>query len=425
VTFSSTKDEDCLYLNVWTPTNAPKQPLPVMVFIPGGGYVTGAANIYDGTGLSEKGPVVVVTMNYRLGALGFFAHPDLDKQRPNKPSGSDGIRDQQLALQWVHDNIAVFHGDPGNVTVFGQSAGSSAVGVLAVSPGTRGLARRFIMESGVPTRGPDNMIAAAPRDRTYQLTQQMASDLCPNATDVIACLRGLSPDTLMTWAPSADASIYGNWAPVVEGPNGVLPDTPDALLASGNANPGPIIIGTNKNEWGFFAASSGTPSTVADLRTQAQSLFPDSVDQVMAIYAPNNYVDSGAAYITMMTDAAFRCPTRRFAREASAHGHDVYLYSFEQGKAWHAGELQYVFDYGLFTITLDNLAPPVPPLVDAVQGYWINFALGGDPNGKSLTTWPKYDMTSDQNMTLVNPTDVAIGLERTACDFWDSYLATH
>jgi para-nitrobenzyl esterase len=424
LSFASSTGEDCLYLNVWTPMNAPSKPLPVMVFIPGGGYVAGAANIYDPTRLSEKAQAVIVSLNYRLGALGFFASPDLDKQRPDKPSGSDGIRDQQMALQWVHENIATFHGDPNNVTVWGESAGSSAVGVHVVSPGTRGLAQRFIMESGVPTRGPANLIAAVPRDHMYQLTKLLASDLCPNATDTIACLRGLPADKLMNWTPSSGTTAPANWAPVVEGPNGVLPDTPDALLTSGKSNPGPIIVGTNKNEWALFAVATGTPATVADLKTQVQTAFPDSVDQIMSIYAPNDYVDVKEAYLTMMTDAVFRCPTRTFARLASAHNHDVYLYSFEQGTAPHAGELQYVLDYGLFTITTD-LTAPVPPLVDAVQGYWTNFVRTGDPNGMSLTTWPKYDTAGDQNITLVNPPDVAIGLEKTACDFWDGYVAKH
>lgn len=426
LSFASSTGEDCLYLNVWAPTKAPAKQLPVMVFIHGGWFVAGAPNLYDFTGLGEKGPVVVVSVNYRLGALGFFAHPDLDKQRPGKPSGSDGIRDQQLALQWIHDNIATFSGDPNNVTVFGQSAGASSVGVHVVSPGTRGLAHRFIMESGAPTRNPStpiapyrDSIAALPRDRMYQVTKQMAADLCPSAGDPIACLRALPADTLMKWVPSSSSSASVNWAPVVEGPNGVLPDTPDALLSSGKFNDGPIVIGSNKNEWSLFADAS-TPATLADLNTQVQALFPDSVDQVMALYAPNGTADIKQAYITMMSDAVFRCPVRSFARLASAHDHDVYLYSFEEGPAPHAGELGYLIDYGLFTLTF-----PAPAMVDAIQGYWTNFARSGDPNGGSLTKWPKYDVTSDQNLKLVNPPDVATGLEKAACDFWDGYVAKH
>src|SRR5262249_8862991 len=183
--------EDCLYLNVWTPVDAGSTPLPVMVFIYGGGYATGATNTYNGAGLAKAGPAVVVSMNYRLGALGFFAHPDLDKERAGAPAGSDAIRDQQLALQWVHDNIGRFDGDPSNVTLFGESAGSSAIGVHVVSPGSHGLVTRFIMESGVSTRGVASGIEPATQGARYALTEKMAEDLCPGASDVIACLREL------------------------------------------------------------------------------------------------------------------------------------------------------------------------------------------------------------------------------------------
>src|SRR5262249_42137500 len=148
------------------------------------------------------------------------------------------------------------------------------------------------------------------------------------------------------------------------------------------------------------------------------------VDPIMAIYAPNNSVDADQANITLMTDVLFRCPARSFARAASANGHDVYLYSFEEGTSQHAGELQYVFNYGLFTITTE-LTPPTPSLVDAVQGYWTHLAQSGDPNSKGRPTWPKYDATADQHMTLVAQPTVGMGLEKTACDFWDEYLAKH
>lgn len=417
--------EDCLFINVWTPTAEPTEPLPVMVYIYGGGYTGGATNAYSGLDLARAGNVVVVSMNYRVGALGFFAHPDLDAERADAPSGSDGIRDQQLALQWVHDNVAAFHGDANNVTIFGESAGSSSVGVHLVSPGSRGLVQRFIMESGVSTRGVANGIQPKARDDAYARTAQMATDLCPGSTDVIGCLRGLPADQIMAWAPSSTtggATGGLGWGPVIEGPGGVLPDSPDALMEAGDFNPGEIIVGTNKNEYALFQLGGATITTIDQMRTQVQASYPDSVDTIMALYAPSGTVDVNEAYVTMMTDVMFRCETRSFARLATSKGRSVYVYSFEQGTAMHSEELNYIFGPGFFTL---GFVQPVPSLQDAMRGHWYHFAQNGDPNGEGLIAWPKYDATSDQNMTFVDPPAVGSGLQKDACDFWDGYLASH
>jgi para-nitrobenzyl esterase len=422
LSFAEAQSEDCLFVNVWTPNPRPAQPLPVMVFIYGGGFSGGATNTYSGVGLSRKGPVVVVSMNYRVGALGFFAHPELDGQRADKPSGSDGIRDQQLALRWVRDNVASFGGDPHNVTLFGESAGSSSVCVHQVSPGSRKLARRFIMESGVCTRGVANGIEPVQREKTYARAQQMGAALCPDATDVIGCLRGLPADQIMAWAPDASSDGSGapgiSWVPVIEGPGGVLPDHPDTLIARGDYNRGEVLVGTNKNEAGLF---NPLPFySFEELRSMVEAQYGARADEVMALYAPNASADAYQALVTLMTDVMFRCPSRGLARLLQKENGTVYLYSFEQGSAWHAEEMTYVFgyDYLLFAVV-----PPVESLVDAMQRYWINFASRGDPNGEGLPTWPRYDLAGDRHMTLAAPPSAASGLSRAACDFWDSYLS--
>ncbi|MGH7271867.1 MAG: carboxylesterase family protein, partial [Polyangiaceae bacterium] len=279
--------EDCLSVNVFTPKAAPSQPLPVMVFIYGGAFTSGSSSVYDGRPLSEKGPVVVVTMNYRLGALGFLALPALDAQRQGAPSGSDGIRDQQLALKWVKDNIATFHGDAANVTVFGESAGSMSTCIHMVSPGSQGLANRYILESG-SCLGKSTLLAT--KAQAYQVSQELASSLCggdagagdagvsdasagdagvsdagpgdASPVDDLACLRSADPAKIMAWVPPAGSvtmgvgALLGNltgppFAPTVEGPGGVLPDTPANLMARGAFNKdAAILLGTNKNEWG-------------------------------------------------------------------------------------------------------------------------------------------------------------------------------
>jgi para-nitrobenzyl esterase len=423
LSFADAQSEDCLFVNVWTPSPRPAQPLPVMVFIYGGGFSGGATNTYSGVGLSRKGPVVVVSMNYRVGALGFFAHPELDGQRAGKPSGSDGIRDQQLALQWVRDNISSFGGDPHNVTVFGESAGSSSVCIHLVSPGSRKLARRFIMESGVCTRGVANGIEPVQREKTYARAQQLAADLCAGSADTIGCLRGLPAEQLMAWTPPAAPAGNGapgiGWVPVIEGPGGVLPEHPDALIARGDFNRGEVIVGTNRNEYGLF-----NPIPLysrEELQSMAEAQYGARAGEVMALYAPSADTDPYQALVTLMTDVMFRCPSRGLARMLERQGGTVYLYSFEQGSAWHAEEMTYLFGYEYLTFAV---TPPVASLADAMQRYWTNFASRGDPNGDGLTPWPRYDLAGDRNMTLVDPPAASSGLQRATCDFWDSYLAS-
>jgi para-nitrobenzyl esterase len=414
---STVKSEDCLFINVWAPVTETTEALPVMVFIHGGGYTGGSGNTYPGLNLAVNGQVIVVNMNYRLGSLGFFAHPDLDSQRPDKPSGSDGIRDQQLAMRWVWDNIASFQGDPNNVTLFGESAGSSSVCIHMVSPASKGLARRFIMESGVSTSGVKNGIEPVSREEMYDLTRQMAAALCPGASDVIGCLRGLDAEQVIRWSPGLSSAGSGGgvaWVPVIEGPGGVLPDHPDELIKNGNLIKGEVIIGTNKNEYALFQMLGGGMSSVQQLRAEVEQRYGSRADEIMAIYAPSATSDANQAYVTMMTDVMFRCASRRLARSAAAQGNSVYLYSFEEGTAMHASELTYVFG---------GSTSRSQPLTNAIQSYWTNYATTGDPNGQGLVTWPKYDAVSDQHIVLASSISDGSGLQKAACDFWDSYLA--
>jgi para-nitrobenzyl esterase len=415
---TETKSEDCLFVNVWSPSAAPATPLPVMVFIHGGGYAAGATNTFSGIALSSKGPVVVVSMNYRLGALGFFAHPDLDMTRADRPSGADGIRDQQLALRWVKDNIAAFHGDPNNVTLFGESAGASSICVHLVSPGSRQLANRFILESGVCTRGVANAIEVAGRANVYAKTQRLADALCPDAGDEIACLRGLPAADVMSWTPTGDGGVATtiDWAPMVENDGGVLPDYPTALIDRGEFNRGSVIVGTNANEYGVFQPP---PLSADDYRTRVEAQFGERAADVLGQYEALASSDPYRAYVTLMTDITFRCPTREFAQLLADHDSNVYLYSFEQGTAVHGDELAYVFGEGRYTLAVGT---PVPALVDRMQRYWTSFALDGDPNSTDLPDWPAYRSSNDRHLRLVDPPEASNALARDACNFWDSYL---
>jgi para-nitrobenzyl esterase len=435
--------EDCLFVNVFTPQAAATQPLPVMVFIHGGGFSIGSGSPYDSQGLSEDGPTVLVTLNYRLGALGYLALPELDATRPAAPSGSDGIRDQQLALRWVKDNISVFHGDPGNVTVFGESAGSISTCMHVVSPGSQGLARRYILQS-LPCIGPGGFVGTK-ADR-YDLSTQLVGAMCPNVLDggpgALDCLRTTDAAKIMSWvpttppAPGSFASLTGNalgapFYPVVEGAGGVLPDLPANLIKSGQFNKdAAIIAGTTKNEFGLFvylgmlASSLGVPGptnvvvkSVAELDQDLQAVFPSHAAQIEQQY-PATDATAQQVLIDIVTDYAFRCPTRDFARLTMAHGtSEFYLYTYDYGRAYHSDDLLAVFNVA--GLSLIGGTVPTPALASDMKGYWTRFAATGNPNGAGAVPWASYSASAEPYMVLNDPPHADAHLVQAHCDFWD------
>jgi para-nitrobenzyl esterase len=408
-------DEDCLNLNVYTPAQVTSR-LPVMVFLHGGAFVTGAGSEYDGKILAEM-PVVVVTLNYRLGALGFFSSPALDATRLGAPSGSDAIRDQQLALQWVQDNIANFGGDASNVTVFGESAGAISGCVHYVSPSSRRLAARYIIESGSCT---DDGLGVRYKQDADALGQRLIDGLCAGASDALACLRGKSAQEVVDWG--IDLGMFGaGWLPTIEGDGGVLPDTPERLIASANAL-APLIVGTNKNEWGLYQQlGAAAPSSRADYQTLIAQEFGAMSDQVSDQYPVSSDAEANDVYVQLVSDVSYRCPARSLALLASGRGARVFMYSFEQGTALHSQELDYVFGGDVFSYY--GGGPPVAALQSSVQRYWTGFASDSEPNAASDPTWPPYRVDDDQYMVLVDPPRASTGLARGSCDFWRNYFS--
>ncbi len=405
------QSEDCLTLNVFVPKSAQTgDRLAVMVYIHGGAFIGGGGSAFDMQNLSEAGHVVGVDLNYRLGALGFFSHPELDKARPaNSPSGNDGLRDQQLALDWVKRNIGVFGGDPSNVTVFGESAGSMSTCLQMVSPTSRALAQRFIMESASCTGG----LPILDKAGTNALSKGLGDELCAGASDVLACLRSKSADELVAWRANAGISGAG-WAPSYDPADPFMPGKPAALIAEGNFNRGGFIIGSNKNEWGIFRMDLPPIATTTEFATAVDAQFPAVADQVKAHYVVPTDAQANDVYIRLMTDAMFRCPSRKLARLATAGGAKTFLYSFEEGPAFHALELGYVFG------PLLCWSPPcVESLQTTMQSYWTTYAKNGDPNSSAQPAWPTYEAGSDRHMILKAVSEPGSGLSKDDCDFWD------
>jgi para-nitrobenzyl esterase len=403
--------EDCLTLNVFVPSSgAARARLPVMVFLPGGAFVTGGSGTIDGMNLATAGPVIVVTVTYRLGPLGFLALPALDAVRLDGPSGSDGIRDQQAALRWVSENIAAFGGNPANVTLFGESAGSMSTCLHLVSPGSQGLFRRAIMQSGTCLSGG---MAAKSQQASYALSQALADQFCPASDDKIACLRAQPSDALATWGAGHD--IFGaGWGPTIEGD--VIPDKPETLL-SRTGRLAPFIIGINENEWSFFQLTGRDPrvTTLSELQAKLASLFGEQAALIAEQYPAASDDTANDTDVRLMTDIRLRCPTRTLLRLAAAAGRRGRAYSFEQGLAYHSQELGYVFG------TAQTSDQSTDPLERFIESYWTTFASRGTPSADDAPVWPRYDAVSGGYLQLRDPPVALTGFADT-CDFWEAFI---
>jgi para-nitrobenzyl esterase len=430
---SASTNEDCLYLNVYAPNNGPgrghAKRLPVMFWIHGGGLTVGESDDYDPVRLVEQG-VVVVTINYRLGVLGFLAHPSLTAEAG--ASGNYGLMDQQAALRWVSRNIAKFGGDPGNVTIFGQSAGGLSVHAQLASPLAAGLFDRAIAQSGAYA------LALPSLSKAEASGSDFAADVgCSDQN--LACLRAVPVATLLAKQPTRAGEIVPN----VDGR--VLTQTIEQALASGEFNRVPVVEGSTHDEFSIFYklyvedAFGVVPpffyTTVVSILVQALGLEPDP-GAVLTQYPLSAYQGNvGLAVTAIATDAIFACPARRVDQTLSQYV-PTYAYEFNDQHApqlfvppasipygaYHASELQYLFD----STTLGGHAPLSPDqenLAAAMVSYWTHFSAAGDPNSPGTPFWPSYTTAKDEFMSLVPPTpevetDFAVDHK---CAFWDSF----
>lgn len=416
------QSEDCLSLNVYA-ANAGDN-APVMVFIHGGGFLTGAGIQFDPLKLAEAGRVIVVTINYRLGALGFLSLPELDAERPGAPSGNDAFRDQQLALAWVRDNIRAFGGDPTNVTVFGESAGSVSACIQLVSPLSRTLAKHFIMESFTC----DSATTTATVAQARATSAKVVNALCAGSSDVLACLRAQPASALAN--VRIQTSIFDSgFLPVVNPADPLLPESPRSLLAAGNYNrSGSIIVGSNARELGLFQLAGSAPiaRTIAELNAVIDAQFGPLAPLVKQQYTAASDADANNVLVRLGTDFLIRCPTRAFARRTSAQGSPVYLFHFEEGQAFHAFELPYVFGTPIPLLSGPTL---VESLRQQIQSAFTSFARTGTPApfntietpfiGNTLP-WPRYAAGTDRHIALKADSAPGAALSKSDCDFLES-----
>ncbi|HET9139350.1 carboxylesterase/lipase family protein [Actinophytocola sp.] len=404
--------EDCLYLNVFTPSGQANRlhRKPVLVWIHGGALVNGASTQYDPAKLVGNG-VVVVTINYRLGALGFLAHPAL-ADAPGGPTGNYGLMDQQAALRWVARNADRFGGNPHNVTIFGESAGGLSVLSHLVSPGSRGLFDRAVVQSGGYALNLASQSGAEAAGAAY------ASAVgCPDQT--AACLRGRPVQSLL-------AAQGTGYQPNVDGRT--LTRSIGAALQAGDFARVPVVNGTTRDEWRLFVGLnelSGVPVTAENYQARISATLgvPAPVAAVIAArYPVTAYPSPAEALGAVGTDAIFACPGRTVS-EATSRFVPTFSYEFaDRGApmpflppvsfpygAFHAAELQYLFQTAAVPFTADQQR-----LASTMRQGWTTFARFGTP------LWPRYDSTTHRVLTLAPPrphvsTDFATAHQ---CDFW-------
>jgi para-nitrobenzyl esterase len=420
-------DEDCLTLNIWTAAGDTTDAQPVMVWIHGGGFYAGVSSEdwYDGAELARHG-VVLVSINYRLGPLGFLAHPALTTESPHHASGNYGIMDQVFALEWIRDNIEHFGGDPGNVTIFGQSAGGVSVATLMVSPLARGLFHRAICQSGATT---DYLRyrhrAVGQRESMESLGMSLAERLGVPADDPrplkrmrakpwreVLAAAGL-PSRRAGGGTQANLSVDGH----------VLQEQPAALFARGRQAAIPFMTGSTADEGAAFNRNNAVVGTVSDLgRVLRMSFGEENLDRARKVYPANDDASAGAAYTQMVSDR-FIGLSRTAARYMARIEPNTWLYHFTRvppdGAAngmgsYHMAEIPYVFHV---LSRVDDTTPEGERLSQEMIGYWTRFARAGNPNGRGAVEWPAYSRADDRHLILDVKIEAGSNLRKEALDF--------
>lgn len=405
------ESEDCLYLNVATPSLHPEHPLPVLFWIHGGANYNGSGRYAQGQTLTKQG-VLLVSINYRLGIFGFLALPALAAESPHHSAGNYALLDQIAALQWVRGNIAVFGGDPHNITIAGQSAGAIDVGMLLTSPESSGLFTHAISESGGAI--PPQPILPSLKEGE-QLSETFVTFAgAPAGAGQLAALRKISAANLLDAAQRFTAPDKEG-VPTHHGPElivdgWVLPEQPVAALRDGHSHPVPWLVGNNIQEFSFGRSSVIQPNAPPDppdgLRAQIRDSFGEEAQDAIAAYglahsdSPPVDPQLGSAGTQLMTDTFFRCPAHIAGDWLASRGVPIFEYQFERplpgsgsASTRHSGELPYVFGWaqhaGIHMMGA-TFEPADATVSEQMQSYWTNFAKTGDPNGPGSPPWPAW-----------------------------------
>lgn len=423
-------NEDCLQLNVWAPAGDITQELrPVMVWIHGGAFVQGGAaaqssgvHIYDGRRLAEKTGNIIVTVNYRLGPLGWLAHPGLANGAEG--AGNYGTLDQIAALRWVQHNIGAFGGDRDRVMIFGESAGGASVCSLLASPLAAGLFHSAAIQSGGCIAKPLEQATAF----GLELSEKAG---CGGAADPAACLRALDVEAVLSAVPvnvDIGAGKFGPYGSVLDGV--VLPESPMEAIEAGHHNRVPVIIGSNNDETG---RSAPLIRTNAEYVAAVRQLFPTPAlaSAVLAAYPASDYPSPRAAYVALTSDATFICGARRSARALHAnqlqpvwrynlsHVPDNAAPALRAAGAWHGIDVPYLFD------SLESLPGYVPgegdrQVSDTMADYWGRLARVGYVNGPDSFHWNEYRL-DDITLQLEAPLDRQVDYRQRQCNFWELF----
>ena len=428
-------NENCLFLNVYTP-NPVTANAPVMVWIHGGAFVAGEGSDFNPAATLVAQGAVVVTINYRLGAFGFLALPSLSAEDANGSSGNYGLQDQQFALQWVHNNIQAFGGNPDNVTIFGESAGGFSVCANIASPDARGLFQRAITESGPCTFPLPTLASVENTDAALAAKLGCNQQVAAQQT---ACLRALSAQQILA-AQSTGFNVGGNSASILSfSPNvdgSVLPQSLTNALLSGRFNHVPVLEGTNQTEGRLFIAlgfdlTANGPLSAAQYPAAVQALVGAQVaPQVLDEYPLSHFSSPDVALSAIFGDAGFSCPARA-ADQLFAVSVPTFAYEFNDINspmlflppvsfpygATHTDEIQYLFQ-------VDGLASRLNANQERLSGqmisYWVQFARNGNPNSAHTVGWANYNALTDNFQSLVPPTpEIEFGFSpEHNCGFW-------
>ncbi|MBY5399550.1 carboxylesterase family protein [Rhizobium leguminosarum] len=424
------KSEDCLTLNVWTPVKRLRTPLPVMVWIYGGALAHGNTPQYPGGHLAAR-KVVFVSMNYRMGRLGYFAHPALMKEAPDEPVGNYGYMDQLAALKWVQQNIDAFGGDPKKVTIFGESAGGGSVMAHMISPLSRGLFRGAILQSpGLPTARAEST-PLSPLKEAEKTALDYAASLGIDGSDAeaLTALRALPAEKLTEGASAQEVLAGMSTGEPVLGISGAMIDgrflleTPEAAFAAGRQAPVPVIVGANDRDLGI-----GEAATKDDLF----ALFGNHAAEARSLYDPSGQQTLDELKQQVLADKTLVEPSRHLADELVRAGQPTWWYRFSyvaealrNDPMWkgtpHGFEIPYTLGIP-DALVKDKVTPADWAMATLASEYWLEFARRGDPNSGSRPKWPHHDPFADRVMDFTNH-GVTFGADplKPRLDLWQRY----